>query len=137
MKQFVLILEDDAGRRERFGRVVRGNWPELEVIEWGSAREMVREVEKYLAGAAVISLDHDLYAPGGEDVGDGVEVARFLAERRERCPVVIHSSNADRSAVMRGVLVVVGWEVRMVVPFGERWVEEYWAEVVKGLVKER
>jgi hypothetical protein len=73
-----------------------------------------------LGRAVLVSLDHDLYAPGGEDVGDGLEVARFLAGQAVRCPVVIHSSNAERSERMRGVLEVEGWEVRMVVPVGAR-----------------
>ena len=48
------------------------------------AHAMVREAGEYLGRAVLISLDHDLYAPGGEDVGDGLEVARFLAGRAER-----------------------------------------------------
>ena len=63
-----------------------------------------------------------------------MEVARFLAEQPVRCPVVIHSSNAERSGRMRGVLELEGWHVRMVVPVGQRWVEEYWGEVVRSLV---
>ena len=134
MKRFVLILEDDGGRIERFCAVVQKNWPKLQVVWWASAREMVDGVEKYLAEAAVVSLDHDLYAAGGADVGDGLEVARFLAGQEVRCPVVIHSSNAERSARMRGALEVEGWEVRMVAPFGTRWVEEYWSEIVRGII---
>ncbi|MGN6369178.1 MAG: cyclic-phosphate processing receiver domain-containing protein [Phycisphaerae bacterium] len=134
MKRVVLILEDDAGRVGRFVETVGRVLPGVEVVCWGSAREMVREVAGYLDRAVLISLDHDLYAPGEEDVGDGLEVARFLAEQGVRCPVVIHSSNAERSGWMRGVLEVEGWGVRMVVPVGERGVEEDWGEVVRGLV---
>ena len=56
----------------------------------------------------VVSLDHDLggdtYVPSGP--GTGYEVAKWLAEHRDRKPsrIIIHSFNAPGSKNMKSVL---------------------------------
>ena len=37
-----------------------------------------------------------------------MEVARYLASRRPRCPIIIHSSNADRARMMAGEFELAG-----------------------------
>ena len=75
--------------------------------------------------------------------GDGLDVARWLAERGSAsggsggfrgCPVVIHTSNADRGFRMQGVLEGAGWECRRVAPVGSDWIEADWVVVAGELV---
>jgi hypothetical protein len=98
---------------------------------------MIREVEPYLPAARLIPLDHDLEPAGGqaEDPGDGIDVARFLAERRPVCPVIIHSSNGRRSDWMMGEFELGGWRCKRVAPLGDDWIEAYWRAVVRKLLK--
>jgi hypothetical protein len=132
----ILILEDAGERVGRFrgvlGRVAGG----MEVRVYGTAVEFVREMGALLGRTVLISLDHDLMVPGpdGGDPGDGLDVARALAQVKPVCPVIIHSSNADRVARMRGTLEVEGWECRIVLPFGADWVETYWRAVVEEVL---
>jgi hypothetical protein len=135
LERLVLILEDDLQRMERFGAVLGGMDRGLRMVVWRSARVMVREVEGYLGRAVLVSLDHDLYvAAGEEEPGDGVEVARFLAERRVGCPVIVHSSNAEGARRMVGELELEGCVCRVVLPLGAEWVEVYWGRVVRELL---
>ncbi|MBM4075322.1 MAG: hypothetical protein FJ267_06735 [Planctomycetes bacterium] len=133
--EFVLILEDDGDRVDRFQRVLASLRPSLETQVWESAHEMIREVPRFLDQAVFISLDHDLYIECTKDPGDGLDVARFLAERSPACPVIIHSSNSPRAQMMMGVLELEGWEVARSVPLGENWIEEDWCQVVQQVLK--
>ena len=100
----LLMLEDDNERIERFRAALKSLDPAMPLIVWRSARKMIAEVERYLPTARLISLDHDLEPVEGEteDPGDGIDVARFLAERPPACPVIVHSSNGRRSDWMSG-----------------------------------
>jgi hypothetical protein len=107
----------------------------VRLVIWRSATRMVREIEPFLPSARLISLDHDLEPQEGEleDLGDGIEVARFLAERPPVCPVIIHSSNGTRAQWMIGELELGGWNYRRVAPIGDDWIEAYWRVVVGKL----
>lgn len=130
----ILILEDNAERIEAFRRVAARVAPGMDVVVWSDARAMIREVGDRLEACRLISLDHDLYAPpGSPDPGDGLEVAKFLVSRPLVRPVIIHSSNADRSRWMVGEFELAGWPCSRVLPFGEGWVEEWRAEVARIL----
>ena len=133
----LLMLEDDPDRIERFTRTLKRIDASLPLVIWHSARAMIREVGDVLPQARLISLDHDLEPWDGEteDPGEGVEVARFLAERPPVCPVLIHSSNRTRSDWMIGDLDLGGWSYRRVAPIGENWIEEYWHAVVKDFLR--
>jgi hypothetical protein len=100
----LLMLEDDRERLDRFTAAMQSIAPAMPFIVWRSARKMIREIEPYLPTARLISLDHDLEPQEGEseDPGDGIDVARFLAQRPPACPVIIHSSNGQRSDWMLG-----------------------------------
>lgn len=93
----------------------------------------MREVEPYLSSVRLISLDHDL--EGDDDPGDGLIIAKFLAARAPVCPVIIHSSNVQRSTWMMGEFELGGWECRSVAPIGEDWIETYWRAVVSAILK--
>lgn len=162
----VLILDDDNRRVDRFRRVVADMKPRPEVHVWHTAHGMIRDLDKHLSDAAVLSLDHDLEPldaasraaqlrelrgttreiggkssiPGGtstsprDDPGDGLDVARHLAGLSPACPVILHSSNADRTERMIGTLDLAGWRTVRVPPWGDDWIEVHWAHVVRTLL---
>ena len=82
-------------------------------------------------------LDHDLERQTGdtEDPGDGIDGARFLAIRPPVCPVIVHSSNGQRSEWMIGEFKLGGWPFRRVAPIGDDWIEAYWIIVVRKCLK--
>jgi hypothetical protein len=134
----LLMLEDGGERIERFSAVLKVIAPAMPLVVWRSAKQMVREVAPFLSTARLISLDHDLEPLAGdeEDPGDGIEVARFLAERPPVRPVIIHSSNGTRSDWMVGELELGGWNYQRVAPIGDDWIEAYWRVVVAKLLKQ-
>src|SRR5205807_7476917 len=97
----LLMLEDNAERVQRFTQALRAIDPGLPLLIWRDAKAMIREVGWHLPTARVISLDHDLEPlDGGSDPGDGLEVVRFLVSQPIVCPVIIHTSNRERSSWM-------------------------------------
>lgn len=133
----ILMLEDDPDRLRRFAEAVRSIDPGLPLVTWRSAHRMIAEVAPLLPRARLISLDHDLDAWDGDpdDPGDGVAVAKFLVTHPQPCPVVVHTSNGTRSVWMAGEFELAGWTYRRVAPIGERWIEEYWRVVARGLLR--
>src|SRR5262249_32578964 len=117
----LLMLEDDDERIKRFTDSVKSIDPSLRLVIWRSAKRMVREIEPFLATARLISLDHDLEPTEGEeeDPGDGIDVARFLAEQSPVCTVIVHSSNGTRAEWMIGELELGGWNYKRVAPIGD------------------
>src|SRR5271170_2841088 len=95
----ILILEDDDARIARFTTILNGIAPNTPVIYWRSAWKMIRDLAPYLPNARLISLDHDLdpEAENSEDPGDGLDVAKFLAEQQPKCPIIVHTNNGGRS----------------------------------------
>jgi hypothetical protein len=135
----ILLLEDDADRLRRFPAVLQKIAPTREVRTWRSARRMVQEIEAYLPAARLISLDHDL-EPCQEDPhdpGDGINVVKCLVVQPQPCPVIIHSSNRERSEWMAGEFELAGWTYHRVAPLGDDWIEAYWAKVARRLVRQR
>ena len=109
-----------------------------------NAHHMLRDLPELLPSAQVISLDHDLYPISGpgtdpdEDLGDGLMVARWLAEESgaPACPVILHTSNGDMCRRMQGVLEHTGWDVRLAGAVGEHWIENDWRiEIERALRK--
>lgn len=107
----LLMLEDDEVRIRGFTATLHVIDPAIRLVIWRNARKMIREVESYLPSTRLISLDHDLEPQEGddEDPGDGMVVAKFLAVRPQTCPVIIHSSNVQRSTWMAGEFELGGW----------------------------
>jgi hypothetical protein len=132
----LLILEDNAERLERFVAVLQAIDPALPLRAWRDAHAMIREAGPLLASAVLISLDHDLEAqPGGSDPGDGYMVAKWLVSQPVVRPVIVHSSNGERSSWMAGEFDLAGWRHWRVVPLGDDWVESDWQRVVRRLLE--
>jgi hypothetical protein len=135
----ILLLEDNPDRLHRFAASLRAIDPALELRSWRSAHQMVREVARYLPAARLLSLDHDLEPWQGDDAepGDGLDVVRFLVRQRQSCPVIIHSSNRERSDWMAGEFELAGWKYHRVAPLGDDWIEEHWMHVARRLLRRR
>lgn len=132
----LLMLEDDAERLERFAAVLKIIDPDLPFRVWRNAHAMIREAGPLLASSFLISLDHDLEPmPGEPDLGDGYMVAKWLTSQPIIRPVIVHSSNGERSSWMAGEFDLAGWRHWRVVPFGDDWVESDWCRVVRGILK--
>jgi len=132
----ILILEDNEERIAAFRKAVAALGREYEVKVWRDAHSMRKECEACFANAVLISLDHDLNpAPGvSEDPGTGLNVAECLAEYRPVCPVVIHSTNSDRSWSMHNELRFADWPVEKVGPIGSDWIEKLWLPKARELL---
>jgi hypothetical protein len=132
----LLMLEDDNERFQRFTSVLRAIAPEMPFQVWRDAKVMIREVGPHLPAAQVISLDHDLDpVDGGPDPGDGLEVVKYLVAQPFVCPVIIHTSNRERSTWMEGEFDLAGWPHWRVAPLGDDWIEVDWRRLVKRLLK--
>lgn len=131
----LLMLEDDAERVARFAAVLRGLDPTLPLRVWRDAHAMIREAGPLLASAVLISLDHDLTAePGDPDPGDGYMVAQWLTAQPVVRPVIVHSSNGERSTWMAGAFDLAGWRHWRVAPIGDDWIEADWRRVLRRLL---
>ena len=131
----LLMLEDDAERLARFAATLRSINPALQFQSWRDAHVMIREIGPLLKSAKLISLDHDLETePGGADPGDGLSVAKFLVSQPVVRPVIVHSSNSERSRWMAGEFDLAGWRHWRVPPLGDDWIESDWRAVVEELL---
>ena len=98
---------------------------------------MIAECHEHLADTALISLDHDLNkeCPESPDPGDGLSVAELLGQLPAVCPVILHSSNADRVWSMHNELRFGKWPVERVVPHGIDWIRRAWLPKSRELVE--
>jgi hypothetical protein len=131
----LLLLEDNAERLERFAAVLQAIDPALPIRAWRDAHVMIREAGPLLPYSVLLSLDHDLEPEWGEpDPGDGYLVAKWLVSQPIIRPVIVHSSNSERSAWMAGEFELAGWRHWRVAPLGDDWVESDWRQVVERLL---
>lgn len=94
----LLMLEDELECLARFDTVLRGIAPDLPSRVWRNAHTMIREANPLLESARLICLDHDLIPEtDGDDPGDGYLVTHWLVEQPTVVPVVVHTSNRERS----------------------------------------
>jgi hypothetical protein len=133
------MLEDNVERVERFTAILKQIDPALPLRVWRNAWTMIREVEAYLPDARLISLDHDLDPKEGDpcDPGTGWDLVKVLAALPAVCPVIVHSSNRERSDWMCGEFELSGWKHHRVAPIGDDWIEQHWSRVVRRLLKGR
>jgi hypothetical protein len=132
----LLMLEDDIERVERFTAVLRRLDSSIALKVWRNAHTMMQEAGPLLPSAVLISLDHDLEPePGGTDPGDGYLVAKWLTAQPVVRPVIVHSSNGERSTWMAGEFDLAGWRHWRVAPLGDDWIESDWRHVVRRLLK--
>ncbi len=106
----LLILEDNDDRIKAFKEVLAEHCPDVEYHIWKSALVMIDEVDEFLPGTTLISLDHDLVPETDIDPGDGRDFAKFLAQKEPICPVIIHSTNVNASYSMLYELMDGGWQ---------------------------
>lgn len=133
----LLMLEDDIERVERFTAVLGAIDARLSLRVWSDALAMIREAGVLLPAAVLICLDHDLKAePGTSDPGDGYMVAKWLVSQPIVRPVIIHSSNGERSSWMSGEFDLAGWPHWRVAPLGDDWIESDWQQVVRQALSE-
>jgi len=136
MAHHIYILEDNANRTTRFRSAIHRLDPLIQLTIWCDANAMVIDLSHERNTASLISLDHDLYPSDGNtgDPGDGFVVAKYLATVSPSCPVIIHSSNADRARMMQGELQLAKWQCERLLPFGADWIEREWASRVRSLI---
>ena len=104
----IFILEDDYDRVRRFRRTAAKVAPGVPVCVWRSARTMIADLVDLLGDASILSLDHDLKPFDERDPGCGYDVAKVLEQLIPGCPVIIHTSNAERGTWMEGALALGG-----------------------------
>ena len=134
----ILMLEDDPRRIRRFRRTLRKIDAEMRLQIWRDAHRMIDEVIAHLSEARLISLDHDLEPiENEEDPGEGRMVSQFLVQQPIKRPVIVHSSNRERSDWMMGDFELEGWRCWRVSPLGEDWIEVDWRYRVQRLLKRK
>lgn len=132
----LLLLEDNAERIAAFEAVVRELGDDWQMRVWLDAPTMIAECEDCFADTYLISLDHDLNPQPGatRDPGTGLEVVKFLAGHFPFCPVIIHSTNADRAWSMHNDLRFGGWTVERFGPIGDDWFRKLWLPKARELL---
>jgi len=133
----ILILEDNSERMAAFRRAVESLGDEWLLKAWPDAPSMIAECESHFPSARLISLDHDLNPQPGAtcDPGTGLDVARFLADFHPVCPVILHSTNADRVWSMHNEFRFAGWATERVGPLGDSWIEQSWLPMVRTVIE--
>jgi len=133
----ILILEDNPDRLREFESALVQLGPSYQLRTWRDAHRMIAECHEALADAALISLDHDLNKEHEDspDPGDGVEVARFLAALPQICPVILHTSNAERVWSMHNEFRFGGWECERIVPLENDWISRSWLPMARSLLE--
>jgi ADP-ribosylglycohydrolase len=109
----ILILEDNEERIAAFKRAIPQLGDGYDLRIWREAYVMRHECEAFFADAALITLKGDF-------------VAKFLAECRPVCPVIICSSDLVQVSSISGELLSAGWIVEQIVPDGADWVKTTW-----------
>jgi hypothetical protein len=129
----ICILEDNDERVRQFQAAAAAIAPDLPVRIWRSARTMMADLTECLEHATIISLDNDLnpLPSDADDPGSGYDVAKLLEELIPCCPIIIHTSNAERGRWIEGALSMSGWTYDRVYPFGDDWIAKDWTPLVR------
>lgn len=135
----ILILEDDFERQRVMRECLDDRFPQYGARFFTTANAMIDYLSQNVGEELLlISLDHDLEPIDGamaEDPGTGRDVAGCLAERRPRCPVIIHTTNALAAVAMQAVLSEAGWTTIRVAPYdAERWIRETWFRAARNAI---
>jgi len=132
MANKIVILEDNAERKAAMRACIADRFYTFDTYFFDEVAEMIAFLKKNLAKILVISLDNDLDMKSGLnggmiDVGEGRQVADYLAMQTPVCPVIIHTSNSNAAVAMEEVLRDSGWKTRRVLPFDDtKWIQESW-----------
>lgn len=132
MAMKIVVLEDNAERAAIMRACIADRFYMYDPHFFDEAGYAIRFLEEHLDETLVIALDNDLDmkvdATGRcRDVGEGRQVAEFLATKKPVCPVLIHTTNSDAAVAMEESLRGAGWKTRRVVPFDDmKWIESDW-----------
>src|SRR5258706_781651 len=127
----ILILEDNEERIASFRKAVARLGAEFELTVWSDARSMCAEFESYFSTAALISLS---YGDNPKPWETGLDAAKFLAQSRPVCPVIIHSGDTDHACSMENELRFADWSVERFIPSGKNWIETGWLQRATDLL---
>jgi FixJ family two-component response regulator len=132
----ILILEDDKDRIREFKCAI-ASFGNFDLYLWRNSRQMINQFLPLLSSCCLISLDHDLNPlPGvAEDPGTGLEVSEFLSHQKPICPIIIHTSNIERRWSMFNELRLGKWEIEIVAPLAENWIQNSWLPTARTLLK--
>lgn len=131
-----LVLEDNPNRAAAFQNAAKLSDQSVEIRIWRIAGEMIQQLPELLPGAALLSLDHDLYKQSERDPepGCGRDVANYLARQKPLCPVIIHSTNTDAAWGMHNELTSAGWKAEIIHHLDEAdWIETRWLALAQKL----
>jgi hypothetical protein len=133
----IIVLEDNSDRLREFAAAVSELGRSYQLHTWRDANQMIAECHDVLADAALISLDHDLNKEhaNSPDPGDGVAVAAFLSRLPPICPVILHTSNAERVWSMHNEFRFGGWEAERVMPLEPDWIARSWLPMARALLE--
>jgi len=140
MAMKIVILEDNAERQAIMRACIADRFYTFDAHFFDEAGDAIRFLEANLADIVVVALDNDLdMKPGPDgrciDVGEGRQVAEFLATRKPVCPVIIHTTNTDAAAAMQESLKGTGWKTRRVVPFDDmNWIATDWFPALRRAI---
>ena len=132
MAMKIVILEDNTERLAAMRACIADRFYTFDARFFDESAAMVAFLDAHLGETVAISLDNDLdMKPGPDgrniDVGEGRQVADFLATREPVCPVVIATTNASAAVGMTETLRAAGWKTRCVLPFDDTaWVAADW-----------
>ena len=140
MTKTIVILEDNAARRDAMRACIGDRFYMFETRFFDDSAEMIAYLETDLVRALVISLDNDLdmkIVPDGRpvDAGEGRHVAEFLATCSPVCPVIIHTSNTNAAVAMREVLNAADWKSKRVIPMDDTaWIATDWYFAMRRII---
>jgi len=130
-----MILQDNDERIRAFESAVASLGSDFRLRLWRDAPTMIAECLPVLPECCLISLDHDLNPMRGvtQDPGTGLEVAALLARQQPVCPVILHTSNAERRWSMHNEFRFGHWSVEIVPPIGDDWIPGSWLSRARAL----
>ncbi len=137
-KRTIVILEDDARRIAAMREVLAAGFADHPLFLLWDAPKMIAWLRLHLAEVALLSLDNDLIDPEGVSVelGEGRDVADFLAGLAPSFPVVLHTSNSGAAITMSETLRESGWSVSRVAPVDDlAWIPGPWARRIGQLLR--
>jgi CheY-like chemotaxis protein len=140
LRMRVVILDDDADRREMFRDTLASRFPHFELQFAETAGDAIRLIDEAADRLALAALDHDLdvlktSSGTNIDAGSGLDVVDYLLRKPPAFPVLIHTTNQTAGDQMESRLRDGSWNVARVVPFGDwEWIAAAWFPAARKLI---
>jgi hypothetical protein len=141
MQRHFLIVENDSQRLRAFDDAIPTALPKVEIVTYTNAADAIQWLSRHHTDVAFISLNFDLgtaeeLADPEHDVGNGNDVAAWLASRKQLCPILLHTDNPFTRPTMQATLTAGGWNHNYVAPGnGTDWVRREWLPKVLSLLE--